>query len=188
MEYILEGTNVDFSTRANSSMNNMKIDTNNSSMNINDEAMIDDSCSSKETNATPTPTKQQRRSSKNSKSSLNVKRELIDNNNSIPNDLSNNNHFCRTARAYRRNMNDNNNVSPNVKHHKMKSSNGSIMSTMENDDDHLYARSLTATLKKFDSTTKEVIKLKFQEIIVEYMQKHQEMQNQRQDPSTGCVS
>lgn len=42
------------------------------------------------------------------------------------------------------------------------------------DDDHLYSRSLTATLKKFDPTTKEVIKLKFQEIIVEHMQKQQQ--------------
>lgn len=41
--------------------------------------------------------------------------------------------------------------------------------SMEADDDHLYARSLTSTLKKFDPTTKEIIKLKFQEIIVEYM-------------------
>lgn len=37
-----------------------------------------------------------------------------------------------------------------------------------NDDDHLYARSLTATLRRFDPTTREIIKLKFQEIIVSY--------------------
>ena len=48
--------------------------------------------------------------------------------------------------------------------------NDSYGSSMEADDDHLYARSLIATLKKFDPTTKEVIKLKFQEIIVDQMQ------------------
>lgn len=39
---------------------------------------------------------------------------------------------------------------------------------IDSDDDHLYARSLTATLRKFDPTTREIIKLKFQEIIVSY--------------------
>lgn len=51
-------------------------------------------------------------------------------------------------------------------------------SSMDIDDDNLYARSLTSTLKKFDPTTKEIIKLKFQEIIVNYMriqdQQHQQ--------------
>lgn len=42
-------------------------------------------------------------------------------------------------------------------------------SSMESDDDHLYARSLTSSLKKFDPTTREIIKLKFQQIIVSYM-------------------
>lgn len=50
--------------------------------------------------------------------------------------------------------------------------------SFETDEDHLYARSLTSTLKKFDTTTKEVIKLKIQEIIVEYMQKQQQPQPQ----------
>lgn len=46
--------------------------------------------------------------------------------------------------------------------------------SLDTDDDHLYARSLTSTLKKFDPTTKEIIKLKFQEIIVNYMQIQQQ--------------
>lgn len=54
--------------------------------------------------------------------------------------------------------------------------NDSIM--MEADDDNLYARSLTLTLKKFDPTTKEIIKLKFQEIIVNYMKQQQQQQQQ----------
>lgn len=49
-----------------------------------------------------------------------------------------------------------------------------IHSSTDIDEDHLYARSLVSTLKKFDPTTKEVIKLKFQEIIVNYMQQIQE--------------
>lgn len=51
---------------------------------------------------------------------------------------------------------------------------GGVCQISFDDGEHLYARSLTATLKKFDPTTREVIKLKFQEIIVEYMQKQQQ--------------
>lgn len=58
------------------------------------------------------------------------------------------------------------------------------------DDDHLYARSLTLTLRKFDPTTKEVIKLKFQEIIVDYMrqQQQQSQQQQAQQPNPPHVN
>lgn len=51
---------------------------------------------------------------------------------------------------------------------------------LDEDDDFLYARSLSLTLRKFDPTTKEVVKLKFQEIIVEYMQLRQKQQQQLQ--------
>lgn len=53
--------------------------------------------------------------------------------------------------------------------------------SMDNDDDNLYARSLTSTLKKFDPTTKEIIKLKFQEIIVNYMQIQDQQHQQGND-------
>uniref|UniRef100_A0A6G1SBB6 MADF domain-containing protein n=1 Tax=Aceria tosichella TaxID=561515 RepID=A0A6G1SBB6_9ACAR len=43
-----------------------------------------------------------------------------------------------------------------------------------NDDDDLYARSLTANLKKFYPTTKEAIKLKIRDLIVEYTRKQQQ--------------
>lgn len=54
--------------------------------------------------------------------------------------------------------------------------------SMENDDDYLYARSLSSTLKRFDPTTKEVIKLKFQEIIVNHMQQQRQQQQTQQPP------
>lgn len=57
-------------------------------------------------------------------------------------------------------------------------------SYIDADEDHLYARSLSSSLKKFDPTTKEVIKLKFQEIIVDYMQRQQ--QQQQTNNATGA--
>lgn len=59
--------------------------------------------------------------------------------------------------------------------------------SLDTDDDHLYARSLTSTLKRFDPTTKEIIKLKFQEIIVSYMQRQSGQTNQQDCVLAVCV-
>lgn len=192
MEYILEGTNVDFSNRGNS---------NNSITNV---VLNDDSCSSKEATTTPTPTRHGRSSryltSVKRESSVSDNQNLRGTTNNNNTNQGGNNQFSRSSgRAYR-NMNDNNNISlsssTNGNNYHTKSLNGSatsayndsMMSAMEADDDHLYARSLTATLKKFDPTTKEVIKLKFQEIIVEHMQKQHQQQNKQTHPSIEQVS
>lgn len=41
-------------------------------------------------------------------------------------------------------------------------------------DDDLYARSLTENLKKLDPTTKEAIKLKIRDLIIEYTRKQRQ--------------
>lgn len=70
--------------------------------------------------------------------------------------------------------------SANLSNSKLSTFNESLL---DEDDDFLYAKSLSLTLRKFDPTTKEVVKLKFQEIIVEYMQqrqRHQQLQQKQQ--------
>lgn len=81
--------------------------------------------------------------------------------------------------------------SKNNNHHNM--SNSSLNSSSLNkstsfsdssfdDADHSYARSLTLSLKKFDPATREIIKLKFQEVIVNYIQLQQQQLQQPQQP------
>lgn len=73
-----------------------------------------------------------------------------------------------------------------VNHHTSllnKSTRMPMIDPMEADDDNLYARSLSLTLKKFDPTTKEIIKLKFQQIIVNYMQQLHQKPNPQADTS-----
>lgn len=132
----------------------------------------------------------------------------INNTNSSGNCMSSNrSNFRSSSRLYQDHMNDNNNISmpinSNPNHYSLSHSRASTSAAFNDlsvisidvDDDHLYARSLTSTLKRFDPTTKEVIKLKFQEIIVEYMQKqqreqqtHQHQAHQQQVQSLSCTS
>ena len=163
MFYVLEGTNLNSSTSSSSNNTNNNINNNNS----NNISTTSNTSTANNVNTNSTNSKK-----------VNYYHNNTNNNNTSNNCSSSN---CNDSICVPgSNIDDSTSSSRDIRQTRSSKILKEDMS-IDIDDDHLYARSLTSTLKRFDPTTKEVIKLKFQEIIVHHMQKQQkELQQQQQ--------
>lgn len=100
-------------------------------------------------------------------------------------ELNNSTRSCKLSGGGNSSAGLNSNFSPASGKGTLPNSEHPSSSIMETDDDHLYARSITSTLKKFDPTTKEIIKLKFQQIIVSYMRQQSQSQQVASEATTN---